>query len=77
MRIEVPSELILVPGYDEDRLVVLLYGDGGVSGGIRGDSADYCATVKKLACALHLVMLKRRIRAQDHHAPTASPAEAA
>jgi hypothetical protein len=77
MRIEVPSELILVPGYDEDRLVVLLYGDGGVNGTIRGDSADYRATVKKLACALHLVTLKRRIRAQDHVAPTADPAEAA
>lgn len=77
MRLEVPSELILVPGYDEDRLVVLLYGDGGVNGSIRGASTDYCATVRKLAYALHLVMLKRRIRSLDHHAPTARPAEAA
>lgn len=77
MRIEVPSEVLLVPGYVEDRLVVLLYGDGGVNGAIRGETADQCAFVKKLAYALHVVMLKRKIRSLDLRPPAAHPLQAA
>jgi len=77
MPLEVPSELLLVPGYVEDRLVIVLYGDGGVSGAIRGKTADYSTFIKKLAYALHLVMLKRKIRSLDLRPPLAGPTRAA
>jgi hypothetical protein len=77
MRIEVPAELLLVPGYVEDRMVVLLYGDGGADGSIRGETADLCTLVKKLAYALHVVMLKRKIRSLDLRPPTAQGMRAA
>lgn len=77
MRIEVPSELLLVPGYVEDRMIVLLYGDGGVNGPIRGDTADLCTFVRKLAYALHVVMLKRKLRSLDLRPPGGSSMRAA
>jgi hypothetical protein len=77
MRIEVPSELLLVPGYVEDRMIVLLYGDGGVNGPIRGDTADQCTFVRKLAYALHVVMLKRKLRSLDLRPPSGPSMRAA
>jgi len=77
MRIEVPSELLLVPGYVEDRMVILLYGDGGVNGAIRGDTADLCTFVRKLSYALHVVMLKRKLRSLDLRPPSGPSMRAA
>ena len=72
LALEVPEELMLVPGYVEDRLVIVLYGDGGVDGAISGETADYATSIKKLACALHVVMLKRKIRSLDQRPTTDS-----
>lgn len=77
MRIEIPQDLILIPGYVEDRMVILLYGDGGVDGSIQGDTADLCTLVKKLSFALHVVMLKRKLRSLDLRAPSSNRPQAA
>jgi hypothetical protein len=61
--VDPPSELILLPLYLDDRLIALFYGDGGPTGCIRGETEEYRRLVQKLALALHLVVLKRQIRA--------------
>jgi hypothetical protein len=65
LRMEVPGEMMLMPGYSDDRLVVLLYADGGPYDPIQAKTEEVRTLVAKLACALHLVVLKKRIRSFD------------
>ena len=60
--IEVPSEILLLPGHVDDRLEVVLYGDGGTSGKMEGDTQDYRKLVRNLAMGLKMVYLKDMIR---------------
>jgi len=62
MQIEPPSEILLIPVYLEDRLVAVLYGDGGVRGWIHGEAEDYRRLVRKLAIALNITILKNKLR---------------
>ncbi len=61
---EIPSEILLLPGHVDDRLEVLLYGDGGASGKIQGDTQDYRKLVRNLAIGLKLIYLKDMIRSR-------------
>ena len=61
---EVPAEILLLPGYVDDRLEVLLYGDGGAGGQIQGDTQDYRKLVRNLAIGLKLIHLKEMIRSR-------------
>ena len=61
---EIPSEILLLPGYVDDQLEVLLYGDAGVGGEIRGDTHDYRKLVRNLALGLKLIQIKDQIRSR-------------
>ena len=69
-----PNEIVLLPGYLDDRLLVIVYGDGGANASIKPDVGDLRPIVAKIACALHLVALKRRIRSGPESAEAAAPA---
>jgi hypothetical protein len=58
----IPSDTLVLPGYMDDRLLVLMFGDGGVDGRIQGETERYRRIVRKLALALKLVVLKKAIR---------------
>jgi hypothetical protein len=60
-----PGELVLLPGYLDDRLLVVLYGDGGPGAPLTADVGELQQMVAKLAAALYLVALKRKIRSQQ------------
>jgi hypothetical protein len=62
--VDLPREVLLIPGYLEDRLVVVLYGDGA-GGPVRADIADLDLLVRKLACALQLVLIKKKVRSLE------------
>ncbi len=70
--VDLPSEVVLVPGYLEDRLVVVLYGDGG-GGPVRADIPDLDLLVRKLAAALQVVLLKKKVRSLERRSPAESP----
>jgi len=57
-----PREILMIPVYLEDRLVAILYGDGGTGGGIDGETEDYRRLVRKLAVALNIIILKKKLR---------------
>ena len=61
---EIPSEILLLPGHVDDRLEVVLYGDGGAGGTIQGDTQDYRKLVRNLAIGLKLIHLKDMIRSR-------------
>jgi hypothetical protein len=69
--VDSPSEIVLVPGYLEDRLVVVLYGDGG-GGPVRADLPDLDLLVRKVACALQLVLIKKKVRSLERRPPADS-----
>ena len=69
--VDLPAEVLLIPGYLEDRLVVVLYGDGA-SGPVRADIADLDLLVRKLACALQLVLMKKKVRSLERIAGAGS-----
>lgn len=75
------KEIALVPGYLDDRLLVIVYGDSGPDAPLAPEVGDLRPVANRIACALHLVALKRRIRstteAADTAAPVPSPAKAA
>jgi hypothetical protein len=58
-----PLEIVVIPIYLEDRLVAIFYGDGGADAGIEGETEDYRRLVRKLAVALNIVILKKKLRA--------------
>jgi hypothetical protein len=58
-----PEEVIVMPVHLEDRLVAIFYGDSGDCEVIEGATEDFRLIVRKLAIALNLVVLKRKIRA--------------
>jgi hypothetical protein len=64
--------MVLLPGYLDDRLLVVVYGDGGPGAPLAADTGDLQAMVGKLAAALHLVALKRKIRSQQEPRASAS-----
>jgi hypothetical protein len=67
--IATPTELVLLPGYLDDRLLVVVYGDAGPLTPLTADIAELQQMVGKVAAALHLVALKRKIRAQEPPVP--------
>jgi hypothetical protein len=62
MQVEPPSEMLVIPVYLDDRLVAVLYGDGGVRGWVHGEAEDYRRLVRKLAVALNITILKNKLR---------------
>jgi hypothetical protein len=68
------NEILLLPGYLDDRLLLIVYADGGPAASIRPDVGDLRPVAAKIACALHLVALKRRIRSGPESAGSTAPA---
>jgi hypothetical protein len=62
MGVAPPLEVLVIPIYLEDRLVAVFYGDGGADAGIEGGTEDYRRLVRKLAVALNIVILKKKLR---------------
>jgi hypothetical protein len=63
LQIEVPREVVLLPVYLDDRLVAILYGDGGPDGRVEGEVDDYLHLARKLSMAMNMLILKMKIRA--------------
>jgi hypothetical protein len=61
MDVRVPSEILMMPIHLEDRLVAILYGDGGTDSKIQGTSEDYRRLGRKISIALNIVLLKRKL----------------
>jgi hypothetical protein len=59
----VPYQIMLLPIKVGSRLVAIFYGDGGVTGEIKGTLEDQLQLARKLALALTLVLIKDKIRA--------------
>jgi hypothetical protein len=57
-----PDEVLMVPVYQDDRLIALLYGDGGPEGSIEGETADHVRLAHKLGFAVSLIDLKHKLR---------------
>jgi hypothetical protein len=70
-----PGDLVLLPGYLDDRLLVVLYGDGGSGAKLAADTDELQPMVGKLAAALYLVALKRKIRSRQEPREAAPPAD--
>ena len=62
MAVTPPAEILLIPVYLEDRLVAIFYGDGGTGSGIEGETEEYRRLIRKLAVALNIVILKKKLR---------------
>lgn len=57
-----PHDVVLAPAYLNDRLVALFYGDRGADMDLAPEQPNYRRLTDKLALALGLVDLKRRLR---------------
>jgi hypothetical protein len=75
--IATPTDLVLLPGYLDDRLLVVAYGDAGPLQPLTADIQELQQMAGKLAAALHLVALKRKIRAQAETRESADQKQAA
>jgi len=62
LEVDVPACVLLVPIYSHDRLVAMLYGDGGPDADIRGELSDYRRVARKIGPALERQMLEQRLR---------------
>jgi len=63
LQIEPPSELIIVPGYVNDALVTLFYGDVVPPATIQRPADEFRRLTHKTAIALQVIALRRAIRA--------------
>jgi len=64
LRLDVPEQILLLPIYLDDRLVAVLYADGGASGKIRGSTASYLKLAQRLGLTLKMLVLKMKIVAE-------------
>jgi hypothetical protein len=62
LQITVPAEMLLMPVHLNDRLVSILYCDGGPVDPIVGETGEFRDLVRKFQIALHMLLLKSRIR---------------
>ena len=60
--IGLPAEILLVPVHLNDRLVALIYGDGGIGGSIKGLTESYVRLARMIAVALTIVVYKNKLR---------------
>ena len=61
LRLEVPEQILLVPVYLDDRLVSIVYADGGVTGKIRGTTGSYLKLAQRMSLTLKMLILKMKI----------------
>jgi hypothetical protein len=62
MKMERGADVLLVPGYLDDRLVVLLYGDGGPFGEVDSPVDDARLVIGRVAMAIQLLLIKKKLR---------------
>jgi hypothetical protein len=55
------GDVLVLPAHADDRLVAVLYGDGASDGRVRGSNEDYRRAVQKMAYALTVAQLRRKI----------------
>jgi len=60
--LEMPAEALIVPAHFNDRLVAILYGDGGKDGRVEGPGEDYLKMMTQVSLTLNLLAIKRKIR---------------
>jgi len=60
--IERPTEVLIVPAHFNDRLVAILYGDGGTEGRVHGSAEQYLRIMQQLSLTLNLLAIKKKIR---------------
>jgi hypothetical protein len=59
--IDLPSEILIIPVYLADRIAAIFCGDAGSSGAIQGATEDYVRLMRKLALAMNMLILKKKI----------------
>jgi len=59
---EKPAEVLILPVYMNDRVVALLYADGGPRGIVKGAIEEYRRLARKLALALQVMLLREQIK---------------
>lgn len=57
-----PAEALVLPVHLEDRLVALLYADGGEQSPLDGEMHDFVRVVRKLALGLKMMIVQRKLR---------------
>jgi type II secretion system (T2SS) protein E len=77
LKMERGTDVLLVPGYLDDRLVVLLYGDGGPFGLVESDIDDTRLLIARIAVAIQLLFVKKRLRTLELPPAEAAPAKQA
>jgi len=63
MRVEPPEEIVLLPVHLDDRLVAIVYVEGDAERALEASDEELRRMTRRLAQAMSLVILKRRIRA--------------
>ena len=63
LKIEIPSEILILPLYLDDRLVAVLYGDGGPGSPLEVDNDEYRRLAQMVTLSMNLVVIKRKILA--------------
>jgi hypothetical protein len=60
--IDSPSEILIIPIYLADRIAAIFCGDAGSGQTIQGTTEDYARLMRKLALAMNLLILKKKLR---------------
>jgi hypothetical protein len=61
LRLELPEQILLIPVYLDDRLVSIVYADGGAKGRVRGTTGSHMRLAQRLGLALKMLVLKMKI----------------
>ena len=61
LQVDTPAEIFLAPVHLNDRLVAILYADGGADGRLPDDVEDYLRVARMLSLALNVLILRMKI----------------
>jgi hypothetical protein len=62
LKVESPEELLLIPIHVDDHLVAIALIDGGPSGHIQGDIAEFLKAFRLFGTGVSIVTMRKRLR---------------
>lgn len=63
LKLDLPSEILILPLYLDDRLVAVFYGDGGAGASLDVDDEEYRRLAQMVTLSMNLVVIKKKILA--------------